>query len=502
MNAEVNKLEKKQSIKKAKFQMPSAFTTLLILTCIVAILTHIIPAGQYQYVDGIPIEGTYAPVESNPQGLWDVMAAPIKGFHSALEVALFVLVLGGCLGIIFKTQAIDAGLGKIATTLKGREKLMIPILMIVCAIGGASYGMAEETIAFYPIVIPILLGAGYDVVTGIMAIFLGAGVGILGGIVNPFSTGIASSLAGISLADGMSYRLALLILSSIFAITFVMRYAEKVKKDPSKSIVFDMKDDVESGFRKDSESSLELTKERRNVLVVFGLTFVIMILGIIPWEAKFGISFFANLHNTIQSISFIGPFIGNILPLGDWYFQDMTVLFFISSIIIAKVYKFKEKEIVSLFVDGARDLLGVALILGVAKGISIIMNDGMIIGTILHFGENLLSNLSSTVFAVVAYIMYIPMSFFIPSSSGLATASIPILAPLADFAGVGRELIVLAFQAGAETMNLFSPTQVVLIGALTLAKVPYTRWLKHIIPFVLGIMIITISVLTFGVMMS
>lgn len=503
MQENIEKINNSKAPKKKTFKMPTAFTTLLILTCIVAIFTHIIPAGQYQYENGVPIEGTYQTVAANPQGLWDIMAAPIKGFGSALEVALFVLVLGGCLGILFKTQAIDAGLAKIATTLKGREKLMIPILMTICSIGGASYGMAEETIAFYPLVIPILLAAGYDVVTGIMTIFLGAGMGILGGIVNPFSTGVASSLAGISLADGMIYRLILLISVLTFAIIFVMRYAEKVKSDPTKSIVYDIKDEVESAFKKENDNtSLELTKERKNVLIVFALTFLIMILGIIPWQSKFGINFFADLHNTISSIPVLGALIGNILPLGDWYFQDMTVLFFISSILIAKLYKIKEADIVSTFMDGAKDLLGVALILGVAKGISIIMNDGLIIGTILQFGENILSNLSSSVFIVVSYLLYIPMSFFIPSSSGLATATIPILAPLADFAGVGREFIVLAFQAGAETMNLFSPTQVVLIGALTLAKVPYTRWLKHIIPFVVGVIIITICVLSVGVMLA
>lgn len=496
-------VESKKNVKKTKFKMPTAFTTLLILTCVIAIFTHIIPSGEYQYQNGIPIKGTYEQVAANPQGIWDIMAAPIKGFHTALDVALFVLVLGGCLGIIFETEAIDAGLAKIAVTLKGREKLMIPVLMGICSIGGASYGMAEETIAFYPLVVPILLAAGYDVVTGIMTIFLGAGIGILGGIVNPFSTGVASNLAGISLAEGMVYRLALLVSALTFAVIFVMRYAEKVKKDPTKSIVYDMKDEVESTFKRENSGKvLELTKERRNVLIVFGITFAIMIIGIIPWDSKFGIDIFVNLHNTIKAIPILGGLIGNTVALGDWGFQEMTVLFFISSIVIAKVYKIKEEEIVRIFIAGTKDLLSVALILGVAKGISIVMNDGLIIGTILNFGEKILSNLSSGVFIVATYLMYIPMSFLIPSSSGLATATVPILAPLADFAGVGREFIVLAFQAGAETMNLFSPTQVVLIGALTLAKIPYTRWVKHIIPFVIGIMMITMAILTLGVMVS
>ena len=195
---------------KKKFQLPTAFTTLLIITVGIAFLTFIIPAGEYSYNDdGTPIVGTYEQVDSNPQGLWDIFSAPISGFFNAIDIIIFVLVLGGCLGIVFETKAIDAGLSKVVFSLKGREKLMIPILMTICAIGGATYGMAEETIAFYPIVVPILLLAGYDVVTAVMVIFLGAGIGVAGGITNPFSVGIASNLAGISIGDGIFHRLLL-----------------------------------------------------------------------------------------------------------------------------------------------------------------------------------------------------------------------------------------------------------------------------------------------------
>lgn len=489
---------------KKSFKMPTAYTTLLIITCLIAVLTYVIPAGEYQYANGIPVEGTYKVVESNPQGIWNIATAPIKGFAGAIEIVLFVLVIGGCLGVIFKTEAIDAGLAKIAEKLNGKEKLMIPILMTVCAAGGASYGMAEETIAFYPIIVPVLLAAGYDVVVAVMTIILGAGTGIIGAIVNPFSTGIASSLAGVSLADGIGFRFLLLISVLIFAIIFVMRYAEKVRKNPEKSIVYDIKSEVEAPFKRENKDDgpPELTKERARILMVFGGAFLIMILALIPWQDKFGISLFNNIHDIIKSIPVLGALIGNVPPFGEWSFTDMTVLFFITSIIIGKMYKLKEDEIVSLFISGTKDLLGVALILGVAKGISVVMNDGLIIGTILHFGEGILAGLNSAVFAVVTYIMYIPMSFFVPSSSGLATATMPILAPLADFAGVARELVVIAFQSGAETMNLLSPTHAVLMGALGLTGIPYTRWVKHIIPFVVGVFLITSMVLVLGVLVG
>lgn len=486
-------------MKEKKFTMPTSFTTLLILTALVAVMTFIIPAGQYEYVDGAPIAGTYQVVEQNTQGLWDIVKAPIEGFRGAIDVVLFVLVLGGCLGVLFETKAIDAALSKVVKRLEGREKIMIPIIMCICAIGGTTYGMAEETIAFYPIIFPILLAAGYDVVTGVMVVFLGAGAGIAGGIINPFSVGIGSNLAGISLGDGILCRVILFLSYLTFAILFVMRYAERVRKNPEKSIVYDLREEINADFMKNTSIDVpEFDKKRKCVISIFGLMFVIMILGIIPWGSKFNIHIFETFHNFLLGVPVLGTIIGNSTPLGDWYFTEMTMLFLVGAILIGKIYQYNEKQIVNLFVFGAKDILSVALVLGVAKGLSVVMTNGLIIDTILHFGEQLLASLEATLFPAISYLLYIPMSFLIPSSSGLQTATIPILAPLSDFMGIGREFVVMACQAGAETMNYISPTQAVLIGALTLAKIPYECWLRHILPYFFGTIIITGVVLTLG----
>lgn len=491
----------KQAKQKKKFKMPTAFTTLILLTAVIAVLTFVIPAGQYEYVDGMPVAGTYRVVESNPQGLWDILRAPAAGFHGAIDIILFVLVLGGCLGVLFETKAIDAALSRVVLKLKGREKILIPIVMTICAIGGTTYGMAEETIAFYPILIPVLLAAGYDVVTGVMVVFLGAGVGIVGGIINPFSVGVGSNLAGISLGDGIVARVILFLLCLTFAVFFVMRYAEKVRKDPTKSIVYDIRDVTNAPFQKNVEGDVpEFTKKRKQVITIFGLMFLLMIIAIIPWGSKFGIHIFERFHEMLLGIPVLGSILGHTVPLGDWYFTEMTMLFLIGAVVIGLVYGFEEKKIVDLFIYGAKDILSVALILGVAKGLSVIMTEGMIIDTVLHYGEMLLSSLTGVIFPAIAYILYIPMSLLIPSSSGLQTATIPILAPLSDFLNVGREFVVMACQAGSETMNFLSPTQAVLIGALTLTNIPYERWLKHILPFFLGIVVITVTVLTLGCM--
>lgn len=488
-------------MKKKTFKMPTSFTTLLILTAVVALLTFIIPAGQYEYVDSAPVSGTYHTVEANPQGLWDVLHAPVEGFRQAIDIALFVLVLGGCLGVLFETKAIDAALSKVVIRLKGREKIMIPILMTICAIGGTTYGMAEETIAFYPIILPILLAAGYDVVTGVMVVFLGAGAGILGGIINPFSVGIGSNLAGISLGDGIISRVILFAAALAYSIFFVMRYAEKVRRDPSKSIVYDIRQTTNAPFQKDvSEHAPEFDGRRKAVITVFGVMFLIMILAIIPWSSKFNIQIFQNIHNFLMDVPVLGAVIGHSLPLGDWYFAEMTMLFLAGAMVIGKLYRYSEKKIVDLFVAGAKDILSVALILGVAKGLSVVMKDGLIIDTVLHMGEQMLSHLRAEVFPAIAYLLYIPLSLLIPSSSGLQTATIPILAPLSDFIGIGREFVVMACQAGSETMNFISPTQAVLIGALALTNIPYGRWVKHIMPYFVGIIILTSAILTLGSM--
>lgn len=491
----------KEKKKQRKFKMPTSFTTIIILTAIMAVLTFWIPAGQYEYRDGMPQAGTYKVVEPNPQGIWDVLGAPVEGFKGAIDIILFVLVLGGCLGVLFETKAIDAALSGVVTRLKGREKILIPIVMGICAVGGSSYGMAEETIAFYPILIPVLLAAGYDVVTGVMVVLLGAGVGIVGGISNPFSVGIGSNLAGISLGDGIITRVVLFFACFVFAVFFVMRYAEKVRKDPAKSIVYDIRDITNTPFEKNSDFEvIEFTPKRKKVITIFGCMFLLMIIAIIPWGSKFGIHIFDNFHQMLSDIPVVGAVLGHTIPLGDWFFTEMTMLFLVGAVLMGITYGFNEKKIVELFIYGAKDILSVALILGVAKGLSVVMTNGLIIDTVLHCGEILLSNIAGAIFPAIAYILYIPMSLLIPSSSGLHTATIPILAPLGDFLGVRREFIVMACQAGSETMNFISPTQAVLIGALTLTNIPYERWLKHILPFFFGIIVITCIVLTFGCM--
>ncbi len=436
MTAATAPLPAAEEPKKGGFSLPSAYTILFVLIVIVAALTYVIPAGLYDTdPNGEPIPGTYHQVDPNPQRiLVDSLMAPINGLYGiesaedgsvsvwnsgelfgAIDVALFILVIGGFLAVTMKTGAIQNGIARIVSRMRGREKWLIPILMAVFALGGTTYGMAEESLAFYVLIITVMIAAGYDALVGASILLLGCGIGVLGSTINPFATGIASEFAGTTLAEGLIGRLVLLIVGTAIGIWFVMRYAAKVKADPTKSLVYDMKESNEKQFHaaEDEEGAqAPLTGSQKAVLVLFFLAFVVMIYGVIPWED-----------------------LGIGLPTLWWWFPEMTASFLFFGILIGIVGRMKETDFTSTFVDGARDLLGVALIIGIARGITVIMTNGLITDTVLNAAEQLVSDVGGAVFINLMYLLFLPLSFLIPSSSGLATVAMPIMAPLATLRG-------------------------------------------------------------------
>ena len=470
-----------QTRKPLKF--PTEFTILFGLIIVVAALTWIVPAGQYQRETNaaldreVPVAGTYAVTDPNPQGIADVLMAPIAGLYdpatgqaNAIDVAVFVLVIGGFIGVIAASGAINAGIGGAMVALKGREKWLIPVLMAVFAFGGTTYGMAEETLAFYPLLIPIMLAARYDAVTAVAIILLGAGVGVLGSTVNAFATVIASDAAGVPFTRGMTLRLVILGLCWLATVIYVMRYAEKVRQDPTKSLVHDMKATNEAHFLAEHQGEkAEFTLTHKIVLTVFGLTFVVMIWGVLA---------------------------------GGWWMGEMSALFLASAILVGFIVRPGEKEFVDSFVNGARDLLGVALIIGLARGIVVVMDAGHITDTILHWAEVSVGGLGKVAFINVMYWLQVAMSFFVPSSSGLAVLSMPIMAPVADFAGVGRDLVVTAYQSANGLVNLINPTFAVVMGALAIGRVPYERWLRFVWPLLVILTIIIAACLSIATLIA
>ena len=361
-----------------------------------AIATWVIPAGIYNLnALGEPIPGTYHGVASHPSRiLVDSLTAPINGLYGiedakgninyynsgslfgAIDIALFILVIGGFLGVTMRTGAIQAGIASLVERMHGRERWLIPVLMGVFALGGTSFGMAEESLAFYSLVITVMIAAGYDALTGAAIVLLGCGIGVVGSTVNPFATGIASGIAGVPISEGLIGRLVILVVGSVIGIVFVLRYADRVKKDPSTSVVYHLKAENEARFRGESgAAAVTMTGTQKAILAVFGLAFVVMIYGVIPWSD-----------------------LGIPIPTWWWWFPEMTASFLLFAIIIGLIGRLSEGDLTTSFVDGARDLLGVALIIGIARGITVIMNNGNITDTVMHWIESALGGKGAVTF--------------------------------------------------------------------------------------------------------
>lgn len=495
-------------MKKIKF--PSAQTILLIIAGLVALLTWIIPSGKYdsltydkssnsfiitstnstetlsasqeslnklninipleKFTEGdiwkpIGIPNTYKIVESQPQGILEFLKSPIKGIIEAADIIFLVLIIGGLIGIMNKTGAFDAGISWLAKALKGYEFVLIILVTALISIGGTTFGLAEETIAFYPILIPVFLAARYDAMAALACIYIGSSIGTMCSTVNPFSTIIASDAAGINWTDGLSGRFTMLILCTLICVLYILRYARRVKKDPSKSIIFSQKKEIELLFENKSNTFHKLTNRLRLILFIFIMCFVVMIYGV------------SNL---------------------DWWFIEMTTVFFVGAIIIGFLGKIKEATFIDTFVKGAGELLGVAIIIGIARGVTEIMNDGQISDTILYYASNATNGMNKGLFINVMLFIYSGLSFFIPSSSGMAVLTMPIMSPLADGVGIGREAIVNAYQYGSGLFFFINPTGLIL-ASLAIVKVGFDKWLKFIMPLVIILTLFTMLVLTFQV---
>ena len=347
---------------------------------------------------------------------------------------------------------------------------MIPILMFVFGLGGTFYGMAEETIPFYMLVIPVLIAAGYDALTGLAVVLVGSGIGVLGSTFNPFSTVIASDAASISFSQGMPLRVLILFVCYIVGVIYVMSYASKVKANPSASLVAHLKAENEKHFslKKEGEK-IRFSKTHKIILVQFVLTYGIMIWG---------------------------------LQKRGWWMEEICVIFLMSSIIAAFIAKINESDYIKHFINGAMGMVGVFFVIGIARGIGIVMEKGSIEGTVLHLGEQTLVDLPKVVFVNVMYIVHLFLSILIPSTSGLAKFSMPIMAPLADFAGVNRALAVTAYQTAAGLMNLVTPTYGVVVAALAISRVSIGTWLKFMAPLILVLGILTMAILTTAVVIG
>ena len=487
-------------MKRKNFEFPTAYTVLFLILIVVTILTHIIPAGKYarlsyvettnefvvdrqgeegqniaatqenlnnlginidvnKFIDGtikkpMAIPNTYVSLEKHSQGLQDLIAAPISGIVESIDIIIFVLVLGGIVGIVNKTGTFNIAMKTVSQKTKGKEFLLVVITFIFFATGGTIFGFWEETIPFYTILIPLFLINGFDIMVGTATILLGSAVGCMFSTVNPFSTIIASNAAGISFNEGLRFRFIALIIFSVLGILYIYRYVKKVKQNSQNSLVLEEQEEARKTFLKDYSEDLDIkfTWRKKLILFLFVFQFLIMIWG----------------------VSSLG-----------WWFQEIAAMFFGVAIIIMFLSGLSEKEAVNGFIAGTTEVVGVTLIIGLARAINIIMENGMISDTMLYYSSHLVAGMNKGLFSIVLLLVFGFLGIFIPSTSGLAVLSMPILAPLADTVGLSRSIVVDAFIWGQGIILFITPTGLIFV-VLQIVGVSYHKWLKFVLPF-LGI---------------
>ena len=467
----------------------SAFSIILILIFLLGILSHLLPNASFVGEEIVNGSGTVG------AKLSDILLSPILGFADAVDVSIFILVLGGFLGILTKTGALETGIKVLVKKLKGNELILIPILMLIFSIGGTTYGMLEETVGFYVLIAACMVAAGMDTIVGSAVVLLGAGSGVLGSTINPFAVGAAIS----SLPDGIKVNqgyvifigFLLWITTLLISIFFVMRYAKKVKQDKGSTFLsLREQKNMEKKFKEEIEiehnkKEVKLTTRQKITLVLLMFTFIIMIIGFIPW-GEFNITFFDKFTGWLTGSS-----------LGNWWFYEAALWFLVMTIIIALVNKMKEKDIVDTFIDGANDMIGVILIIAVARGASVLMQTTYLDNYIIYNASNLLKNLPEFLFVPLNYLLHIVLSILVPSSSGLAALSTPIIAPLATNLGYSGEVAIMTLVSANGLVNLITPTCGAIMGGLALAKVEYTTWFKWALKIVITIALVNIIILEF-----
>lgn len=486
---------------KKKRGMPSSFTILLALLAIVAVITVI-------------VSGTSGG-EVTAARLSDFCTAPVKGFADALPVCLFVMILGGFLGMMTETGALDNGIAVLVQKLKGNEIMLVPVLMLIFSLGGTTYGMCEETVPFYALLAATMMAAGFDPMVGAATVLLGAGCGCLGSTVNPFAVGAAvDALTGVGIEVNQSIIIGLgavlWIVTTGMSIFFVMNYAKKVKADKGSTILSmqELKDAEETHGKAASEVNKEvkLTGRQKGVLIAFAFTFVVMIVGFIPLAdlnegvANFfdaGAVYDADGNAIVQGWSAL--ITG--LPIGQWYFDEASTWFFLMAVLIGIIGGLSEKQIVNTFITGAADMMSVVLVIALARGISVLMASTGLDVYVLDAAANALAGLSGVIFAPMSFLVYFGLSFLIPSTSGMATVSMPIMGPLAVKLGFSPEVMVMIFSAAIGVVNLFTPTSGAIMGGLALAKIEWTTWLKFALKLIVALSVVCAVILTIACVM-
>jgi uncharacterized ion transporter superfamily protein YfcC len=455
---------------KFKFRVPNTYLLIFSLLVFIAALTWVIPGGNYQraLVNGkeVVVQNSFAYSKSNPQGIFALLIAPLKGFVEAAHIIGFILIVGGAFNILAKTDAINSFIKKLARaheTSKTLRTLFIPVMIFLFSLGGATFGMNEEIIPFVLIIVPICLALGYDSIVGVAIPLVGAHIGFASAFLNPFNVGIAQGIAGVPLFSGIGYRLICWAVSTSVAIIFITYYVRRLQKKPQISPTYN-----EDNIRKQEESNLtisddggELTTKHKIVLGTFALSLVLLVVGVVKL---------------------------------DWYINEIAGMFFAMGIVVGIIGGLSSDKIIASFLEGARDFVGTALIVALARATLVISRDGNIIDTMLYGLAPFIQSASPVFASQKMFLVQAIINFFVHSGSGQAALTMPIMAPLSDLASVSRQTAILAFQFGEYT-NIIIPTSAVTMGALSMARVPWSKWAKWVVPLQIILMLLGLLLL-------
>ena len=467
--SQVKKFQNKKNIKKSEknIKVPHTLVIITAIILLVSVATYFIPGGAYETVEQagktVVVDGSFKYVESQPQSLFKVLQAPIQGIVDGAEIIAFLFIVGGSFNLISATKAIDFGIVRIVNLFKGKEILLLPIIIFMFSLGGATFGMSEESVAFISILSPLTLALGYDSIVAVAITTLACTLGFSSAMLNPFTVGIAQSIAGIQVYSGIELRTAIWFITTTVGTIFIMAYAMKIKKNPKLSPVYESDKIKRKNLQNFEENTGDFTLAHKIILLAFGLA-----IGLIVW---------------------------GVLKQGFWI-PEIAAVFLAVGLLSGIVGKLSADEMANAFVEGAKGMIGPAIMIGFARGIMVIAENASIIDTILFNLSKIIGSLPSMLAAYVMLPIQMFINFFINSGSGQAALTMPILAPLGDLVGISRQLTVLIYQLGDGFSNAMFPTSGVLIACLGIAGVPYGKWLKWIIPLQIILFVCSIGFIT------
>lgn len=456
-------------------KVPHTLVIIFSIIILMAIATYIVPGGSYDRVIAdvngqsktVVLNGSFHYVENKAQGLFAVMKAPISGLEQSAEIIAFLFIVGGAFSLITRTKAIDSAIAKVVSIFKGNELLIIPIIFTLFSLGGATFGMTEEAIPFITILTPLMLALGFDSILAVGISYLGCIVGFATAMLNPFTVGIAQSIAEITLFSGVVYRSILWVITTIVGIIFLMIYARRIKKNPQLSPMYKLDEEKRKKLNKSENEEVKFTLSHKIIIASIGVCLAVIIWG--------------------------------VLRKGFWI-PEIAAVFLITGIFAGIVGGLKADEMADAFVAGAKDMIGAAMVIGFARAIVIIAENSQIIDTILYGLSSFIGKLPSLLAACVMLPVQMFINFFVISGSGQAALTMPILAPLGDLLDISRQTTVLIFQLGDGFSNAIFPTSGVLMACLGMAGIPYSKWFKWILPlqiilFALAIIFITCAMM-------